>query len=300
MKLGIPRFGIYSSILKSFLESLGIEVIMPTKISRDMIKLGVANSAAMVCYPYKVTLGQELWALEQGATDLIMYDSCGICRMKHYHQIQELTLKELGYNFTMHVFTRKNILKMIGRLGHTSRFQAYRRLKKMYSEVRAIEERTYPVLPARPLKIGVVGEIYTILENDINFDIIRKLQRLGANVHVSLTITDYLNESTERGGKEDIKEAKKLLSQELGGHGFQSIANTIYYGKNNYDGVIHVMPLSCMPESTVEPLVDYVAAKYGIALYRFEIDESAFEVGFDTRLSTFCSMLKRRKLAKGG
>lgn len=300
MKLGVPRFGIYSSIVKSFLEDQGIEVVMPTKVSQEIIKLGVASSADMVCFPFKVTLGQEIWALESGATDLLMFSSCGKCRMKHYHQIQELTLRDLGYQFTMHVLTKKNILKLIGKLGHISRFQVYKRLKKLYSEIKVVEARAYHFSESRPLRIGLVGEIYTMLESDINFDIVKKLQRQGANVHMSLTLTDYLNESTERGGKEDIKEAKKLLTQELGGHGFESIVNTIFYGKNGYDGIIHLLPLSCMPESTVEPLVDMIAEKYSIPLYRFPIDESMFSVGFDTRLSTFCSMLKRRKLAKNG
>jgi len=298
MKLGIPRFGLYSDLIKAFTESLGIDVIMPPKITRDMVKAGVANSSDMICYPFKITLGQEIYALEQGATDLVMFNSCGICRMKHYHQIQALTLRELGYHFNMHVFTKKNILRMIGQLGHISRFQCYRRLKKLYSEIQVIEERAFRFSEARPLKIGIVGEIYTCLEHDINFDIVKKLQRQGVNVHMSLTITDYLNEDTARGGKEDVKEAKKLLSQEIGGHGFQSICNTIFYGKSNFDGVIHLMPLSCAPEATVEQLVDYVADKYSIPLYRFPIDESSFEVGFSTRLETFVSMLKRRKNAR--
>jgi len=215
--------------------------------------------------------------------------------MKHYYQIQELTLKELGYHFKMNVITKKNMLKVIGQLGHISRFAAYRRLKKAYSEIKAREERAYHFSEDRELKIGIVGEIWTMLEPDVNFDIVKKLQLQGANAHISLTITDYLNEDTSRGSKEDIKEAKKLLSQELGGHGFQSITNTIFYGKNNYDGVIHLLPLSCMPESTAEPLVDYVAEKYEIPLYRFPIDEASFVQGFDTRLSTFISMLRRRK-----
>lgn len=261
----------------------------------------VANGLAVHnCFPFKYTLGQEIWCLEQGATDLLFYNSCGLCRLKHYYQIQELTLRELGYRFKMNVVTKKNIVKVIGQLGHISRFRVYRELKKLYSEIKAIEARTYRFLPTRDLKIGIVGEIGTMLEPDINFDIVKKLQRMGVNVHMSLTLTDYLNESTKRGGREDIKEAKKLLTQELGGHGFESIVNSIFYGKNGYDGLIHLMPLSCSPEATVERLVDYVAEKYQIPLYRFPIDESAFEVGFDTRLSTFCSMLKRRKLAKNG
>ena len=300
MKLGVPRFGIYSNLLKRFIEGLGVEVIMPPKITREMINLGAANSADMICFPAKYTLGQEIWALERGATDLVMFSSCGICRLKHYHQIQELTLRDLGYQFTMNVVTKKNIPSTIRKWGHLSHFEAYRRMKRVYTEIKEVEARTYRFLPERPLKIGIVGEIGTALEPDINFDIVRKLQQLGANVDMSITITDYLNESTEKGSKEDIKEAKSLLSQELGGHGFQSIVNTIFYGKQGYDGVIHILPLSCMPESTVEPIVDHVADIYGIPLYRFAFDESAFEIGFDTRISTFVSMLRRRKVAKNG
>lgn len=295
VKLGVPRFGIYSGVIKSFLEDVGIEVIMPTKISREMIKLGVANSSDMMCFPYKVTLAQQIWALENGATDLIMFNSCGLCRLKHYYQIQELTLRELGYKFNMHVVTRKNIPKVVRRLGQVSYLGAFKKLARGYAKIKEMEERVYRFSPARDLNIGIIGEIYTMLEGDINFDIVRKLQRRGANVHMSLTLSDYLNESTERGGKEDIREAKKLLDQDLGGHGFQSIVNTIYYGKQGYDGVLHIMPLSCMPESTVEPLVDYVAERYEIPLYRFPIDEASFEVGFNTRLDTFLSMLKRRR-----
>ncbi|GAI45184.1 unnamed protein product, partial [marine sediment metagenome] len=181
---------------------------------------------------------------------------------------------------------------------HISYFEAYRRMKKVYTEIREVEVRTYRFLQERPLKIGIVGEVGTMLEQDINFDIVKKLQRLGVNVDMSITITDYLNETTEKGGKEDIKEAKSLLSQELGGHGFQSIVNTIFYAKHGYDGVIHILPLSCLPESTAEPIVDHVADKYQIPLYRFPIDESNFEAGFNTRLETFVGMLQRKQKVK--
>lgn len=294
MRLGLPRLGIYSNLLKSFLEGMGIEVIMPPKITRDIVKLGVANSSDMICYPFKVTLGQEIWALEQGATDLVMFNSCGLCRMKHYHQIQELTLRNLGYNFTMNVITKKNFRKEIKRLFGISFLKAYNTFKKLYSKIEGLEASAYGFSPTRGLRIGIVGEVYTCWEPDINFDIVKKLQRMGANVDMSITITDYLKQTTHK-GKEEEKEARQLLSQELGGHGFESICNTIWYAKHGFDGVIHLLPLSCMPESTVESLIDYVADKYQISLYRFSIDESSFSQGFDTRLETFCSMLKRRK-----
>ena len=41
--------------------------------------------------------------------------------------------------------------------------------------------------PNNKIKIGIVGEIYTIIEPTINFDIINKLKKLGCNVDVSTT-----------------------------------------------------------------------------------------------------------------
>lgn len=294
IKLGTPRLGIYSNTLASFLKALGIDIIMPPRITPEIIKLGVANSSDMICFPFKVTLGQQIWCLEHGATDLLMFNSCGICRMKHYHQIQQLTLQDLGYKFNMRVFGKREITKMIREMGQISFFQARKLWKKALTSIKEIETNLYRFRQTRDLKIGIVGEIYTMLESDINFDIVKKLQRRGANVHMSLTISDYLNGTTHK-GKEEEQEARKLLTQELGGHGFESICNTIYYGEKGFDGVIHLMPLSCMPESTVQTLVDHMAEKYGVPLYRFPIDEATFEVGFNTRLETFISMLRRRK-----
>jgi len=294
MKLGVPRFGIYSNLLRSLLEDVGIEVIMPTRISREMIKLGASNSSDMMCFPYKVTLGQEIWCLEQGATDLLMFNSCGLCRMKHYYQIQEQTLRNLGYQFKMNVITKKNFKKEIKRLFGLSFFRAYNLFKRLFPKIEELEKNSYRFSPGRDLKIGIIGEVYTVWEPDINFDMVRKLQHMGANVDMSITVMDYLKQRTHK-GKEEEREARKMLSQELGGHGFESIVNTIWYGKHNFDGVIHLMPLSCMPESTVEPLVDMMAEKYGIPLYRFPIDENNFEAGINTRIETFISMLRRRK-----
>jgi len=295
MKLGIPRMGVYSNYFKSLLEDLtGCEVVMPSKVSRDMIKAGVANSSDMMCFPYKVTLGQQIWALEHGATDLLMLGSCGICRFRHYHQLQEQTLKKLGYDFNMIVFIKQAaVLRMAIKFFHLTPFNMFRVIRDITTNIRKIEADTYPILETGNLKIGIVGETYTMIESDINFDIVRKLQRMGVNVDMSLIVSNWITAKTK--GDTEEKEARKLLTKDIGGHGFQSICNTIWYGKNGYDGVIHLMPLSCMPESTVEVLVDKVADKYNIPLYRFPIDEACFEKGFNTRLETFVSILKRGK-----
>lgn len=256
----------------------------------------VKQGSAEERYP-KVTLGQEIWNLEHGATTLIMWDTTGLCRFKHYHTLQKQVLQSLGYSFKMHTFTTETFMPQLAEITGQPMLVIMAKLGGIFPQMAALERQFYGFKESRRLKVGIIGEFYTIAENDINFDAVRKLQKMGVNVDVSVKLTDIVREmlSIDRGKEEEKAEARELLPEEIGGHGFHSIFNTIWYAKNGFDGVIHLMPLSCMPESTVESLVDHLAQKYDIPLYRFPIDESAFEVGFDTRLETFISMLKRRK-----
>lgn len=296
--IGLPRLGIYSPILKKFFESLGCQVVQPSKVSPEIIKLGVMNSSDMICFPYKVTLGQEIWALDHGATDLIMFSTHGHCRFKHYHQLQEQTLRNLGYQFRMHTFSARNFLPELIKFTGASPPHLLKAILRALSQIREVERRAY-TNNDNSLRIGIVGEIYTVWESDINFDIVRKLQRMGVGVDVSLTTLSHFIKKTLKldyfDKRAEKREAKQLLSEEIGGHGFESIYNTAFYGKRGFDGIIHLLPLSCMPESTVEVLLDQVAQKYNIPMYRFPIDENNFEAGFNTRLETFVSMLNRKK-----
>jgi len=298
MVIGLPRLGIYSKTVKQLFESLGCQVVMHTKVSQEIIKLGVVNSADMICFPFKVTLGQEIWALEHGATDLIMLNTHGRCRFKHYHQLQEQTLRNLGYSFTMHSLSAANFIPVLMRRTGASPVRLTRAMLEALSRVREIDRKTYDSNNNSSIKVGVVGEIYTVTETDINFDLVRKLQRMDVDVDVSITLSHWLKKELKLDfleKREEKREAKRLLSEPIGGHGFQSIYNTAWYGRQGFDGIIHLLPLSCMPESTVEVLVDQMAAKYGVPIYRFPIDENNFETGFNTRLETFVSMLRRKQ-----
>lgn len=297
MRLGIPRLGIYSAAIRGFFGGLGVEVVMPAKVTSDIVKLGVMQSPDFQCFPFKSTLGQQIWALEHGATDLLMFSTCGLCRFKHYHELQAHTLRKLGYQFNMRVLTMDNFLPELRRISGASFADMMKAMMEMALQIKEAEERVYS-RNTGSVRIGLVGEVYTLWARDINFDIVDKLQKMGANVHMSLTLSDFIKKEMHLDfldKREEKREARELLTQELGGHGFCSIYNTIHYGKLSFDGVIHLMPLSCLPECVAEILVDHAADKYQTPLYRFPIDESLSDAQFSTRLETFVSMLKRRK-----
>ena len=102
---------------------------MELEITPEVIRLGIKYSPNMICYPFKVTLGIFIDGINKGATDLIMYNTCGRCRFRQYYKIQELIMKDLGYKFTMHQIRTKAILYDIKQL---NRKNSYFKIIKMF------------------------------------------------------------------------------------------------------------------------------------------------------------------------
>jgi len=293
-----PRIGKYTEVFKQLLESFGLNVIVPPPITERTIKLGVKHSADMMCYPFKITLGSFIEEIEQGANCLIMYDSRGKCRLRHYWILHELILRNIGYEFKMYPLSLKNLLRHIKQLNSDLSFLTIlQRVRKGWKNLIEVEDSSlYGIKDG--VNIGIVGEIYTCLEPAVNFSIEKKLKKFGVNVHNTVRLSDFIRSSTRTNLlKEKMykKRATKYINGPLGGHGFENLCNALYLCDKGVDGIIHLLPLSCMPETTVEPILNKICADHNVPLLRLMIDETNSEVNFDTRIETFTELIKRRK-----
>ncbi len=296
-----PRMGIYTDILTEALRELGLNYVPPPPVSQKTIKLGVRHSSDMVCFPFKTTLGSQIEALDAGATDLLMFDTLGNCRFTNYHYIHKQILEELGYKFKMHVISKKNYKGFAKEIGCDKGILKLSLMgRKYWKKLREAEDKYYGLKGDPDIKVALVGEIYTLLEPAINYDIVARLQNLGAEAKVTMLLSDFLKQAFV--GEKDYdrfkEEGKAYLNSDMAGHGKQTVWNTIKYCREGYDGIIHLLPLTCMPETTVEMLINRICKKYDVPIYHFPIDENQFEVGFNTRLETFVSLLRRRKRYK--
>ncbi len=301
--------GKYTEALEFFASELGFEPIVPPKTTQETIKLGVRHSSDMVCFPFKSTLGNLIQGLERGAEVII---ATGVnpsdklretCRFAFYYHIQEQILRRMGYDFEMaymNVYLNGGGRKILNILKKTNPkltyFDIAKAVKRSFDKVKEIEEREYK-FEKKEINVGLVGEVYTLWEEAINYNIIDKLRKMGVGVHLSVKLSWFLKEQIGRADKkkELHEEVKKYFPKKTGGHGFETLCNSIWYAKNNFDGIIHLLPLSCMPETLVEMPLNFISEDYKIPVYRFSIDENRFEAGFDTRLETFIKLLKRNK-----
>lgn len=156
----------------------------------------------------------------------------------------------------------------------------------------------------KPLKVGIVGEIYTVIDPFANLFIEEKLGGMGVEVHRSLMLGEWIDEHIIkkllpfRHAGECEEAARPFLYCMIGGHARETIGNTVLYAKNGYDGVIQLLPLSCMPEIVAESILPAVERKYGIPVLTLIIDEMTGEAGYLTRLEAFVDLLNRRREQK--
>ena len=202
------------------------------------------------------------------------------------------------------------------KLGDTDRYydQFHRDIRKVkgFKEVKALIEDTKEKMrlveedPERDvIKIGLIGEIYTIIEPFVNLDIEKKLGYLGVEIDKSLKISRWLTEhlylqplklSSE---KKIWAEAKPYLGSMIGGHARETVGYAVKYAKEGYDGLIQVYPFTCMPEIVAQSILPSVEKDFNIPYLCWIVDEMTGEAGFNTRLEAFVDLLRRRKETRG-
>lgn len=152
-----------------------------------------------------------------------------------------------------------------------------------------------------PIKIGIIGEIYTIIEPFVNLEIERKLGEMGVLVEKSLTPTKWFEHhvySYPFGSKEEnskINLAKPYLETLVGGHGRETVGSAIYYNSINYDGVIQILPLNCMPEIVAKSILKTVSKDLDFPIMTLVVDEMTGEAGYLTRLEAYVDLIKKRR-----
>ena len=158
-----------------------------------------------------------------------------------------------------------------------------------------------PVGGPEPLRVGLVGEIYVMLETCVNGDLIRRLGRMGVEVHPTMLLGDYVgthilrDRAALRRSAAVVAAASPFLGHYVGGHGIKSVGHTAAMGRSGFAGIIHVFPFTCMPEVIAKNILPGVSEKAGIPVLSLAFDEQTGEAGTVTRLEAFVDLLRYRR-----
>lgn len=153
------------------------------------------------------------------------------------------------------------------------------------------------------LRIGIVGEFYMLLEPFANFDIEKWLGERGIYLERAVYITDWIGPLKKNSvyginHKKIEHAAEPYLKHFVGGDGLSSVGNTVIFSERGFDGVIHLLPFTCMPELIAKSIIARASKEKGIPVLSLVIDEQTGKAGMTTRLEAFLDLISHQKRRK--
>ena len=151
------------------------------------------------------------------------------------------------------------------------------------------------------IRVKIIGEIYMVLEPRVNFHLEMLLGEMGVEVVRSMSISQWAEEHLlgfcyPHHRRRTVLLSEPFLASSVGGHGRETIAEMVDAGVNRLDGVIQVLPFTCMPEIVAQSITPAVSATYQLPILTLVIDEHSAEAGMMTRLEAFVDLLRRKKV----
>jgi len=171
-----------------------------------------------------------------------------------------------------------------------------REISRRFSEIKLDKNKKLP-------KVALIGEIYTVCDPAINFGLERKLGLEGVEVYRQMDLSYHLKKLVFPWKDWVIqKKINPYLKSTVGGHGRDAIYEMLDCCKRGFDGVIQILPMACMPEVTVRPILEKIHKEKRIPFLSLSIDEQVAEAGINTRIEAFVDVVldyfKRKKECK--
>ncbi|NLM38050.1 MAG: CoA protein activase [Firmicutes bacterium] len=154
-----------------------------------------------------------------------------------------------------------------------------------------------------PLRVKIIGEIYMVLEPRVNFHLEMLLGEMGVEVVRAMSVSQWVEEHLfgffyPHHRRRTVLLSGPFLPSFVGGHGRETIAEMVDAGVNRLDGVIQVLPFTCMPEIVAQSIAPAVSATYRLPCLTLVLDEHSAEAGVLTRLEAFVDLLRRRRAVR--
>lgn len=157
-----------------------------------------------------------------------------------------------------------------------------------------------------PVQVAVVGEVFMMLEPAANLHMEEELGRIGAEVQRTVYLTDWVRDNVifdflrmSRPEDDARKAAEPYLMHFVGGAGQETVGRTALLS-DRVDGVIHVMPFTCLPEIMARSVMPALVRDRDVPVMTVVFDEHSAREGLTTRLEAFVDLLRRRRRMEGG
>lgn len=174
-------------------------------------------------------------------------------------------------------------------------YQAIKRAKQEYLQ----KLMSLPTISSPdPLKIGITGEFFIVIDPFANMDVEIELGKLGAEVRRTIFVSDWVSLDLFnrifglREKSKALQAAMPYVSDHIGGDGRQSVGEKVLHSKD-WDGIVHLEPFGCVPEIMARNIMP--STNEELPVLNIIYDEHTGRTGIITRLEAFVDMLQRKK-----
>jgi len=273
------RYGYYAELQKQILKDLGYNIEFVNFIKDNHVSIlniykfeKKKNKKTNIFSYFYYLINTVLMIIIMDKLEKNMRENIGFeVEKDSFNKIEKELFNELQNN-------NINFIKLI---------KIYLKYKKKYKKCKINK-------PDNCLKVGIVGELYSIMEPYCSCFIEKKLAQKGIQVKRFTTIT-YLILLKKYNIKRLLKRGKKYLKYHLGADATESVVLTKMLAEEGYDGIIHIKSFGCTPEISAMPILAKEAEDYNIPIIYFSFDSQDNEVGIETRLEAFYDMIIAKK-----
>ena len=155
---------------------------------------------------------------------------------------------------------------------------------------------------ADPVKVLLVGEIYTTIETEANRHLEEKLMAMSCSVKRHIDISWWIRYSLMSIVVPEKLKRKIMpsgtIKNNVGGYGRETVGRVM---RDRWsDGIIKIMPSGCMPEIVTKAFCQSMEDHMDIRILHLIYDEMSGQAGYETRIEAFVDMLERRKHVLAG
>ncbi len=149
--------------------------------------------------------------------------------------------------------------------------------------------------PDNPPRVGLVGDLFTLMEPFSNFYVEKQLAKEGIAVSRAMNAMFLLFGPKRRRA---VRKSGGYLMNPVGANGIDSVWQSLSYAKKGYDGIIHMKSFGCIPELNAAPALMNISRDWGIPVLSFSFDSHTSETGVLTRLEAFSDMIYEKREEK--
>jgi len=271
------RYGYYAEVQEQILKDLGYDITLINLVTKGKVSFRkIYKEFKRIDSKIKIR-------------KILYYGFITLKMVKYMDHVDEYIRNNIGFELEKGSFEALKF-KM---LNDFKQVESYRSLKKLYKfyQKEFLEIKVHK--PDNPIRVGIIGELYTIMEPFSNYFLEKELAKNYIEIK-RFTNVHYLLLEKKFKIKKYLKDSKNYIKYKMGADASDNVARTKYLCENEYDGIIHIKSSFCTPEIGAMHIINKICSLYDIPVIFFSFDANTSETGIKTRLEAFYDMLEMR------